>query len=112
MEYCIYFNSFYCRHDPFLPRLPVYGCKKQLKRKEKEAYESGKAEILNELEKRNQVEKEVSKTDDEDIEKTVSQIMTGIKSGQNYENRQQDPCQPGQAPWICTGNPLCKGTIG
>lgn len=51
----------------------------------KNAYESGKAEILNELEKRNQVEKEVRQTDDEDIEKTVLQILTGIKSGRSLK---------------------------
>lgn len=54
---------------------------KKAEEERKRTYESGKAEILNELEKRNQVEKEVRKTDDEDIEKTVSQVMTGIKSG-------------------------------
>jgi hypothetical protein len=51
----------------------------------KKAYESGKAEILNELEKRNQVEKEVNLTGDEDIEKTVSLILTGIKSGRSLK---------------------------
>jgi hypothetical protein len=54
---------------------------KNAEEERKKAYESGKAEILNELEKRNQVEKEVSQTGDEDIEKTVSQVLTGIKSG-------------------------------
>jgi len=49
------------------------------------AYESGKAEILNELEKRNQVEKEVMQTGEEDIEKTVKQIMAGIKSGRSLK---------------------------
>jgi len=53
--------------------------------KRKKAYESGKAEILNELEKRNQVEKEVNLTGDEDIEKTVSLILTGIKSGRSLK---------------------------
>jgi hypothetical protein len=51
----------------------------------KKAYESGKAEILNELEKRNQAEKVVSQTGDEDIEKTVSLILTGIKSGKSLK---------------------------
>jgi hypothetical protein len=49
----------------------------------KKAYEAGKAEILNELEKRNQVENEVKSTGEEDIEKMVSLIMTGIKSGRS-----------------------------
>jgi hypothetical protein len=51
----------------------------------KKAYESGKAEILNEIEKRNQVEKEVIQTGDEDIEKTVSRILAGIKSGRSMK---------------------------
>lgn len=51
----------------------------------KKAYESGKAEILNELEKRNQVENEVSQADSEDIEKMVSRILTGIKSGRSMK---------------------------
>jgi hypothetical protein len=59
--------------------------KKNAEEERKKAYESGKAEILNELEKRNQVEKAVSQTDDEDIEKTVSQVLTGIRSGKNLK---------------------------
>jgi transcriptional regulator with GAF, ATPase, and Fis domain len=49
----------------------------------KKAFEEGKAEILNELEKRNRVENEAKSTGEEDIEKMVSLIMTGIKSGRS-----------------------------
>jgi hypothetical protein len=58
---------------------------KKSEEERKNAYEAGKAEILNELEKRNQTENEVSQADDEDIEKTVSRILTGIKSGRNLK---------------------------
>jgi uncharacterized membrane protein len=58
---------------------------KNAEEERKKAYESGKAEILNELEKRNQVEKEVSQTGDEDIEKTISQVLTGIRSGKTVK---------------------------
>jgi hypothetical protein len=58
---------------------------KNAKEERKKAFESGKAEILNELAKRNQAEKEVSQTGDEDIEKTVSRILTGIKSGRSMK---------------------------
>jgi len=58
---------------------------KNAEKERKKAFESGKAEILNELEKRNQVEKEVGQTGDEDIEKTVSRILTGIKSGRSMK---------------------------
>jgi hypothetical protein len=58
---------------------------KKAEEERKKAYESGKAEILNELEKRNQVEKEISQTGDEDIDKIVSRILTGIKSGRNMK---------------------------
>lgn len=51
----------------------------------KKAFESGRAEILNEIEKRNQAEQEITQTDDEDIEKAVSLILTGIKSGKNLK---------------------------
>jgi hypothetical protein len=58
---------------------------KKAEEETRKAFESGKAEILNELEKRNQVEKEVSQNGDEDIEKTVSKILTGIKSGKSMK---------------------------
>jgi hypothetical protein len=58
---------------------------KNAEEEKRKAFESGKAEILNELEKRNQVEKEVSQNGDEDIEKTVSKILTGIKSGKSLK---------------------------
>jgi hypothetical protein len=58
---------------------------KQAEEDRKKAYEAGKAEILNELEKRNQVEKEVGQTGDENIDRTVSQILTGIKSGRSLK---------------------------
>ncbi len=58
---------------------------KTAEEKRKNAFEAGKAEILNELEKRNQAEKEVIQSDDEDIEKIVSRILTGIKSGRSLK---------------------------
>jgi len=44
------------------------------------AYESGKAEILKEIEKRNQEENNEHKAEQEDIDKTVQQILAGIKT--------------------------------
>jgi uncharacterized membrane protein len=58
---------------------------KKAEEERKKAYESGKAEILKELVKRNQAEKEVNLTGDEDIEKTVSRILTGVKSGRSMK---------------------------
>jgi GAF domain-containing protein len=50
-----------------------------------EAYESGKASILHELEKRNQQEEQTQKSDQEDIDKAVHQILAGIKSGRSLK---------------------------
>jgi hypothetical protein len=44
------------------------------------AYESGKAEILKELEKRNQEENNEQKDEQEDIDKTVHQLLAGTKT--------------------------------
>ncbi len=46
----------------------------------KNAYESGRAEILKELEKRNQEENNEQKAEQEDIDKTVRQLLAGIKT--------------------------------
>jgi hypothetical protein len=46
----------------------------------KKAYESGKVEILKELEKRNQEEKTEQKVEQEDIDNTVTRILSGIKT--------------------------------
>jgi hypothetical protein len=45
----------------------------------KNAYESGKSDILKELEKRNQEEKSDQKFEQEDIDKTTARIFSGIK---------------------------------
>lgn len=45
----------------------------------KNAYESGKTDILKELEKRNQEEKSDQKIEQEDIDKTAARISSGIK---------------------------------
>jgi GAF domain len=46
----------------------------------KEAVETGKGEILREIEKRNQAERSEQKIEEEDIEKTVQMILSGIQS--------------------------------
>ncbi len=49
-------------------------------REREKAFESGKAEILKELEKRNQEVKSEDKDKEEDVEKMVHQVLAGIKT--------------------------------
>ncbi len=78
----------------------------------KKAYESGKAEILNELEKRNQVETAISQPGDEDIEKTVSRIMTGIKSGRNMKTGNKILANLAKHLGFVQGILYIKGSVG